>query len=68
LLTWRSDRTTPIPPEFYGAYRKSIESAAKFADFKQLYDRLAGVYEKWKAHPQWPVKLDETLPRIRGWQ
>jgi hypothetical protein len=68
LLTWRSDRTTRIPPEFYGAYRKSIESAAKFADFQQLYDRLAGLYEKWKAHPQWPVKLDETLPRIRGWQ
>ena len=68
LLTWRSEQTKPLPAGFDEAYRKCIEMAMRFADFGQLYQRLADVYAKWKAHPQWPVKLDEALPRVRGWQ
>jgi hypothetical protein len=68
LLTWRSERTTPMPPEFYVQYRKCIESALQFADFKQLYARLADIYERWKVDRRWPVQVDQTLPRVRGWQ
>jgi hypothetical protein len=68
LLTWRSERTTPMPPAFYDKYRKCIDFALQFADFRQLYARLAEIYEKWKVDRQWPVQVDKTLPRVRGWQ
>jgi hypothetical protein len=68
LLTWRSEQTSPLPLAFYEGYRKIIGSAKQFADFDQLYGRLADLYGKWKAQPRWPIELDPALPRIRGWQ
>jgi hypothetical protein len=67
LLTWKSPLTKEIPPEFMGPYRLAIKTPKKGPDFPALYEILKTTYDKWdKKH--FPVEVDPSLPRPRGWQ
>ena len=68
LLTWPSASTTPIGAAFNARYARSIELALMNADFPAMYDQLNAVYQQWKKTRSWPVHLDPTKPRPRGWQ
>ena len=68
LLTWPSTSTTPMNAAFDAAYARSKKLALMSADFPAIYDQLNAVYQQWKKTRLWPVRLDPTKPRPRGWQ
>jgi hypothetical protein len=68
LLTWPSASTTPIGTAFDARYAHSKELALMNADFPAIYDQLNAVYQQWRKTGRWPVHLDPTKPRPRGWQ
>ena len=66
LLTWPSSATMPIDSKFDEGYLRSKELALKFPDFPAIYGQLRAIYDQWSR--RWPVQLDPTKPRPRGWQ
>jgi hypothetical protein len=68
LLTWPSSSTKPIDLKFDAEYTRSKELALEFADFPAIYRELGTVYAQWKKNPHWPVRLDASRLRPRGWQ
>jgi hypothetical protein len=68
LLTWHSPQTTPLPPEFFEGYRKSLKITLFFADFAALHHAVGGYYLDWKRNPHWPIVVDPHAPRPKGWQ
>jgi hypothetical protein len=68
LLTWRSPRTTPLTPQFFADYQKTLQRAQVRADFRGMHRALARYYFEWKRNPHWPVALDPNAPLPRGWQ
>jgi len=68
LITWRSDKTTPLSRKFFADYDKSLKSALNWADFPGLHHALYGYYWDWKRNPHWPIEIDPNAPRIKGWQ
>jgi hypothetical protein len=68
LLTWPSSSTKPMDDAFDESYARSKKIALMSADFPAIYDQLNAVYQQWKKTGRWPVHLDPTKPRPRGWQ
>ena len=68
LLTWPSSSTKPINSAFDESYARSKQMALMSADFPGIYDQLNAAYQQWKKTRHWPVHLDPTKPRPRGWQ
>lgn len=68
LLTWKSPAIAELPPEFIPAYSESVHRSLRAADFPAIYAQMSRIYQEWKLTQHWPVHIDPTLPRPRGWQ
>ena len=67
VLTWPGPGTRPIPDSFIRGYRASIADAQVTADWRGLYERLELVYRE-NPDQSYPLRVDRSLPRVRGWQ
>lgn len=69
LLTWPSSHTRPLPARFFSEYRAYLDKSANYhADFRGMHRQLSALYATWKQAPHFPVELDATQPKPRGWQ